>query len=185
MSDDVLTILGELRQDHKNMALLLSLLERESNRIFEGEEPEYELVHDVMHYMTIYPDAVHHPKEDRLYAEIKAVRPDLATGFDRITMDHRGIAEKGLHLRDEIASIGSGSFVRRKTVVSDTLVYVNTLRSHMQWEELDLFRRCEEMASDGHTVVPASGFVDSADPVFGQRVEDRFARLLENIRSSG
>ena len=184
MSDDVLIILSELRQDHKNMALLLNFLERESNRIYEGEEPEYDLIHDVMHYMTVYPDAVHHPKEDRLYAEIKSVRPDLATGFDRITVDHRAIAEKGLQLRDEIASISSGSFVRRKTVVADTLEYVNNLRSHMQWEELDLFKRIEEMAAGGHTRVPASGFEDSSDPLFGQRVEARFSRLLTSIQDS-
>ena len=63
-------VLAELREDHKNMALMLNLLERESNRIYEGEEPDYELLQDIMHYMTVYPDAVHHPKEDRLYAEL-------------------------------------------------------------------------------------------------------------------
>ena len=182
MSDDVLQILSELRQDHKNMALLLNLLERESNRMYEGEEPDYELIYDVMQYMTVYPDAVHHPKEDRLYAELKTARPDLSSGFDRITVDHRGIAELGMQLRDDIASINSGSFVRRKAVVADALRYVNTLRSHMQWEELDLFNRCEEMARSGHDLVVDTGFIDKTDPMFGNEVEARFNRLLEDIQ---
>lgn len=184
MSNDVMQILGELRQDHKNMTLLLNLLEHESNRIYEGEEPEYELIHDVMQYMTIYPDAVHHPKEDRLYAELKSVRPDLSAGFDRITVDHRDIAEKGLLLREDIASIGSGSFVRRKTVVADALRYVNALRSHMQWEELDLFRRCEEMAAQGHAFVIDAGFVHKSDPLFGEAAEGRFIHLLDGIKKT-
>ena len=184
MSNDVMKILGELRQDHKNMALLLDLLERESNRIYEGEEPDYELIHDVMQYMTVYPDAVHHPKEDRLYAELKSVRPDLSGGFDRITVDHRSIAEQGLQLRDDIASISSGSFVRRKKVVAEALRYVNTLRSHMQWEELDLFRRCEEMASEGHDIVVDTGFVDKTDPLFGEAAEGQFKHLLDGIEKA-
>jgi len=93
MEKDAATILAELRQDHRNMALMLNILERQSNRIYEGNEPDYELLHDIMHYMTVYPDTVHHPKEDCIYAELKAARPDLSTGFERITMDHRHIAE--------------------------------------------------------------------------------------------
>lgn len=181
MSNDVLEILAELRQDHKNMALLLNLLERESNLIYEGEDPDFEVLHDVMQYMTVYPDAVHHPKEDRLYAEVRTVRPDLASGFDRITMDHRNIAEAGMRLREDILTITSGSFVKRKAVVADALRYVNSLRSHMQWEELDLFRRCEEMANEGHELIVDTGFVDRSDPLFGPDVESDFNRLLTRM----
>ena len=59
------------------MAIMLDLLERETDRIRDGEKPDYELIHDIMRYMTVYSDAVHHPKEDRLYAELKSFRPDL------------------------------------------------------------------------------------------------------------
>ncbi len=134
MSNDVMEILTELRQDHRNMARLLKPVERESNNIYEGDEPDYELIHDVMHYMTVYPDAVHHPKEDRLYAELKTARPDLAAGFERITIDHRSISEAGIRLREDLISINAGSFLTRKSVVANALRYVNMLRDHMQWE---------------------------------------------------
>ena len=118
MANDVARILGELRRDHKNMARLLNLLEREANRMYEGDNPDFELMHDVMHYMTIYPDAVHHPKEDRIYAELKTFRPDLSAGFARISLDHRQIAEQGMKLRDEIASIDAGVAMKRNAVVA-------------------------------------------------------------------
>ena len=182
MDKNAAKVLAELREDHKNMALMINLLERESNRIYAGEEPDYELLQDIMHYMTVYPDAVHHPKEDRLYAELKAVRPDLSTGFERITMDHRHIAELSLRLRDDIASINAGNPVRRKSVVADALRYVNTLRGHMQWEELDLFRRVDEMIRMGHDVLDAANLVHTSDPVFGPEVEENFGRLVACIR---
>jgi len=184
MTNEVRKILAELRQDHKNMTLLLNMLEHEANLIYDNEEPDYELIQDIMRYMTSYPDAVHHPKEDRLYAEVKAARPDLSAGFDRITVDHRGIAELGVKLRDELESISSGSFVRRKTVVADALRYVNTLRNHMQWEELDLFRRCEEMAEKGHDLMVDALLIDKTDPLFGEKLQSQFDRLLKNIRKA-
>jgi hemerythrin-like domain-containing protein len=184
MSNDIKQILGELRQDHRNMTLLLNMIEQESNHLYDGGDSDFEVIRDVMHYMTVYPDAVHHPKEDRLYAELKAVRPDLSAGFDRITLDHRAISESGLRLRDELDSIGAGSFVRRKSLVADALRYVNSLRSHMQWEELDLFRRCEEMAATGHVMIIDSNLVSAGDPVFGEKHDSEFKRLLKSVEQS-
>jgi hemerythrin-like domain-containing protein len=184
MSNDVNEILSELREDHRNMSILLNLIERESNLIYDGEEPDFELVHDIMHYMTVYPDAVHHPKEDQLYAELKSVRPDLAAGFERITLDHRSISENGLKLREELGAINAGSFVRRKTIVSNALRYVNQLRSHMQWEELDLFKRCDEMVDDGHAFIVESIVVRMNDPLFGDESHVQFKHLLKSIEQS-
>jgi len=182
MDQNVSNVLGELRQDHRNMSLMLNLLELESNRLFEGEDTDFELMHDIMHYMTVYPDAVHHPKEDRLYAEVKAVRPDLAIGFDRITVDHRHIASLSLGLRNDVEMAISGGVMEKKSVVADALRYVNTLRGHMQWEELDLFRRVEEMVAEGHEMLEAATFMQTSDPVFGPEVEKDFARLFESVQ---
>jgi hemerythrin-like domain-containing protein len=182
MDNNVANVLAELRQDHKNMSLMLNLLEQESNRLFDGEDTDFELLYDIMHYMTVYPDAVHHPKEDRIYAEIKAARPDLSVGFDRITVDHRHIAELGVRLRDEVASINAGGIIPKKSVVADTLRYVNTLRGHIQWEELDLFRRVEEMVEEGHELFEAATFLQTSDPVFGPEVEANFSRLFDSVR---
>lgn len=183
MDSHASTVIAELRTDHKNMALMLNLLERESNLIYEGKEPDYELLRDIMHYMTVYPDAVHHPKEDRLYAELKAVRPDLSTGFERITMDHRHIAELSVTLRADIESINLGNPVRRNAIVADALRYVNKLRGHMQWEELDLFRRVDEMIRLGHDVLDTANFVHGSDPVFGSEVEENFGRLVKSVEA--
>ena len=182
MDTDVRELMTELREDHRNMTVVLDLLDDLVVQMDAGKDPDFELFDEIMRYMTVYPDAVHHPKEDRLYAELKAVRPDLSTGFERITMDHRHIAELSLKLRDDIASINAGSPVRRKAVVADALRYVNTLRGHMQWEELDLFRRVDEMIRMGHDVIKSENLVHTADPVFGPEVEENFGRLVECVR---
>jgi len=182
METNATIVLAELREDHRNMATMIGLLEREANSICDGAEPDHDLLGDIMHYMTVYPDTVHHPKEDRLYAELHAVRPDLSSGFERITLDHRNIAELSFKLRNDVASMKAGCPVRRQSIVADALRYVNTLRGHMQWEELDLFRRVEEMISLGHDTLDAANFRHVADPVFGKEIEQNFGRLVSRIQ---
>jgi hemerythrin-like domain-containing protein len=179
--EDVTRILDDLRQDHRNMALLLDLLERECDCIRDGSSTDYELIHDVMQYMTTYPDAVHHPKEDLIYKELKSVRPELAGGFERISLDHRCIAEQGQQLREIFACIDSEGAVRRNALVNDAMRYVNVLRSHMQWEEIDLFERCRAMALLGHQFVAYDDFKGPDDPLFGNRVHTKYDRLFKRI----
>lgn len=184
MTNDASRILAELRADHRNMSLLLDMIETGANRLYRNDAADLDLVHDTMVYMTTYPDAVHHPKEDRLYAELKAVRPDLSHGMSKITAEHRNIAEQGHMLRSSIERALVGQAERRNAMVESALRYVDTLRSHIFWEERDLFRRVEMMIRDGHDVVEKAVFVQVADPVFGPQVEQVFARLFDNIRKA-
>ena len=176
-------MLTELRQDHRNMDLLLNLLERETEATYKDQAPDFELMHCIMYYMTSYPDAVHHPKEDRIYAELKAVRPDQAAGMSRVSEDHRLLAELGNALRGDIERIIGGDSIRRSKVVGDASRYIETLRSHMHWEENDLFRRIDRMIMDGHDTVDTSVIIDSGDPLFGDKVGERYQRLYESLVS--
>lgn len=184
MSNILANLLAELRNDHKNMSLMLDLLEGESNRLYDGQDGDYELMADVMRYMTVYPDAIHHPKEDRVYAELKAARPDLSAGFERIVHDHRELAVLGTKLKTDVEAIMSGTALRRNVIVADALRYVKRLRDHMRWEERDLFIRVEEMVHDGHQSIVDSQLHDKADPVFGPEVEERFGKLFDSIQQT-
>jgi hemerythrin-like domain-containing protein len=56
------------------------------------------------------------------------------------------------------------------------------MRGHIQWEELDLFRRIEEMIAEGHEFFEVATFLQSSDPVFGAEVEASFSRLFESVQ---
>jgi hemerythrin-like domain-containing protein len=184
MSSDVSAILDQLRQDHHNMSLLLDLIEQEANRIYAARSADYDRLLEIMRYMTGYPDAVHHPREDRLYDEVRRVRPDLATGFERIAIDHRVIGSLGRRLRDDLAGFLSGVPANRKLLADDAMHYVNAQRSHMQWEDIDLFRRCTELAAQGHRFPLDFEAGEGADPLFGDSREKEYQRVLSRIRST-
>ncbi len=175
-------LLNDLREDHRNMSIMLDLLSSQIEHIRAGERPDYELIHDIMRYMTVYSDAVHHPKEDVLYASMKVERPELAAGLERVEPEHQEIGELGETLRNDVEAIASGAAVTRERLIEDTTEYVTTLRKHMAWEEEDLFRRAKEIVdSEAELFIDISNF-DRLDPVFGPEREHSFENLLQNIK---
>lgn len=177
-------LLSDLREDHRNMSIMLDLLAQQVDHIEAGERPDYELIHDIMRYMTVYSDAVHHPKEDLLYAGMKSERPELAHGLDRVGPEHREIGELGETLRNDVEAIASGAAVTRERIISDTSEYVRTLRKHMAWEEEDLFRRAKELIQSEKEMFVDISHLDKLDPVFGPEREHSFSNLLQNIKDS-
>jgi len=175
-------LIDDLREDHRNMAIMLDLLGQQVDHIRDGDRPDYELIHDIMRYMTVYSDAVHHPKEDLLYAGMRAEQPDLDAELARVEPEHQEIAKLGETLRNDVEAVASGAAVTRERIVADTTAYVRMLRQHMAWEEEDLFRRAKELVEGEKDMFVNIAHLDTLDPVFGPEREHSFANLLQVIK---
>jgi hypothetical protein len=93
--------------EHVNFATLLNRLEAELERFHKGESPDYELMLDIMFYMTHYPDALHHPKEDLAFARIKERQAGARAIVDELAGQHAQLKETGealVHVLDEIVN---------------------------------------------------------------------------------
>lgn len=182
MTIQLSTLLDDLRQDHRNMAVLLNLLEREIEHIHDGEAADEELMQDIMRYMTCYSDAVHHPKEDILYACMQRVDPELARNLERVEPEHQLLAERGNTLRRDIEASTSGTPIPRDRLCDEARDYLRTLRKHMAWEEEDLFRRAAQLLRSHNEMTIDVSEVDESDPVFGAARQHSYKNLLDNIR---
>ena len=185
MDTDARILMDELRLDHRNMAIVLSIMDGLVEEMEGGKDPDFELLEEIMRYMTIYPDAVHHPKEDVMYEKLRVKRPDLAEDLDHVPDDHRDIARLGTVLRSEVEAINAGCAVRRQKMIEDTAAYITRLRDHMQWEEEDLFSRIDLMLSAEPYTVDITRIEQIKDPVFELEVEAGFRRLLESLAVQG
>ncbi len=171
----------ELREDHRNMTVVLDLMDGLVEQMEAGKDPDFELLDEIMRYMTVYPDAVHHPKEDIVYEQLRCERPDLAQDLDHVPDDHSDIAHLGASLRDDVEAINAGAAVRREKMIEDTVAYVLRLRNHMRWEEEDLFKRVDKMLDDEPRKVDISDLEHIRDPVFELEIEAGFRRLLASL----
>jgi len=184
MTHLVAHVLKELRDDHRNMVLMLNLLEREVGHIQAAAEADYELLKDIMSYMTVYADAVHHPKEDLIYDKLRSTGTELAAGLDRVVEEHREIARLSQILRRDIEAIVAGTEITRDRVIADTIDYAQRLRQHMAWEEEDIFQRADELVRQSNSVSVDVSNLTATDPVFSQSSEAAFHNLLRSIQAA-
>lgn len=183
MDTDARELMTELREDHRNMTVVLDLMDGLVEQMEAGKDPDFELFDEIMRYMTVYPDAVHHPKEDIVYEQLRSKRPDLSEHLDHVPDDHNDIAHLGSLLRDEVEAINAGAAVRREKMIEDSVAYILRLRNHMRWEEDDLFKRVDKMLDDEPHKIDVSKIGNIKDPVFELEIEAGFRRLLESLRA--
>jgi len=182
MTKDLDQLIGGLRVDHRNIVMLLDLLDAEIDKLAGAGEPDYDIVRDIMLYVTEYPDIVHHPKEDIVYRHLKSLRPEIHTQLERVETDHRYIEKSGLKLRNSIEAISIGAILDRDQLTEKFRYYMEQLREHMYWEETELFSLADELQHFGDWSEVVLKNNEISDPLFGSRVERKYGRLLFRIQ---
>jgi len=182
MKNSIEKTMNELRTDHRNMVQLLDLLDAETVRLASCDEPDYDLIYDIMTYMSEYPDAVHHPKEDMIYRHVKANYPDIDESLSHIEVDHKALGEASSELRRDIDAIGADSVVSRESLAASLRKYSEHLRKHMYWEEKNLFELADALHDDESWTALLKSYDQANDPLFGSQVERRFQKLFNGIQ---
>jgi len=167
--------------EHINFAMLLDLLEVQLDRFHRGEAPDYELMLDIMFYMTHYPDVLHHPKEDLAFARIAerdaAVRPTV----EALSEQHAVLKRDGNALVIALDDIVNGSITSRDHVEAPGRAYIAAFRRHLDTEEAEILPLATQLLdrSDWDAIEIAMRQFD--DPLFGKAGDERYAALRRHI----
>jgi hemerythrin-like domain-containing protein len=78
--------------DHAAFSRLLDLLDREVIIFHTGDQPNYPLIFDILHYLHEYVNRSHHPREDVAFARLAEREPKLQLQVARRLQKHRVIA---------------------------------------------------------------------------------------------
>jgi hemerythrin-like domain-containing protein len=173
------------QSDHANFAKLLGLLSAELDRFHAGETPNYDLMLDIMFYMTHYPDVVHHPKEELAFARIRERDGTAAPLLDDLDRQHEELHRLGNALVTSLGDVVNGSIAPRDSIEAPARSYVATFRNHMQREDtelLPLIRRWLD-ARDWAAIDLTIRHVE--DPLFGRNPERRYATIEAHLERQG
>jgi hemerythrin-like domain-containing protein len=127
--------------DHLNFDRLLTYVDAELRRLHDGDEPDYALLLDIAYYMTRYADALHHPKEDIVFARMKAREPALGAAIDELGREHARLREMGETMVRELTDVLNGSIESRERVERTARAYVDAMRAHVRAEESTILPR--------------------------------------------
>jgi hemerythrin-like domain-containing protein len=173
--------LTQWHMDHVNFAKLLDQLETELQSLHDGQLPQYDLMLDIMYYMTHYSDVLHHPKEDLVFARVKERDHDAAAKVDELTQQHAHLHSLGQQLVNDLDDVVAGSIIPLERVESDARDYLQTFRKHMRMEEREVLPLAAKLLRDVDWTEIGATIRHVEDPLFGTSAEQRYAALHRQI----
>ena len=178
------TVMSELQQDHRNIREVLGLLSRQLDAVSDASGGDFEMMRDIMIYMTRYPDHTHHPKEDLMFERMRerGIGPDTEATIAKLLREHVALAEKGVLFRDMLIGVVDGAMVERDALVATGRDYVEFLRYHARLEDETVFLEAQKLLDDADWTMVRKGFEAQVDPVFGPVVDHEFDSLYDHIR---
>ncbi len=130
---------ADFLREHQHMRTLLDLLDMELANVADDGSPDYQLMVDVLHYMTTYVDCFHHPREEAAFA-LSAMRDaDVGEALVAVSRQHGAILSGGSMVRDLVERARADVPVARDDVVETGRRYVSDLRNHLDFEEASLY----------------------------------------------
>ncbi len=182
-ADRTAPLLEELHHDHVNVVTLMAAADRELDAIEADQSADYELLEDVMRYLTAYSDAHHHPNEDVMFAALVERAPETAKQIDAIEYEHEHLAAQGRLFLESLVAHRDEAIVPREELVRRGRAYFGALRKHMSLEETTLFPLVLRTltGADWHAV--RERILVGTDPLFGPVRDANFRRLWQSIEA--
>jgi hemerythrin-like domain-containing protein len=162
-------ILRALSEEHIYQLRVVKLLEKQVAALNQRQQPDYEVMHGVMRYMTNYPDRFHHPKEDLVFRKVMQRDPSSRPQVKQLLKEHQLIIAKGAELLAVIdrcrAEPGKAdTYALRKSAHA----YIGSLRRHMDVEMLRIFPRAQQVLRAADWAEVDARMKPILDPVFAE-----------------
>jgi len=177
------SLIDKWTAEHRNFEKLIEILERELRLFHQGADTNYELMLDVVYYMIHYPDFAHHPAEDIVFSRVAERAPQVSALIEDLHQQHRSIANAGQRLHEQLDAVLTGAMLRRAEVEQSALRYIEYLRHNMQAEEQSLFPLARHVLEEADWAWISARLPRRADPLFGDRAEERYRGLHAQIAS--
>jgi hemerythrin-like domain-containing protein len=170
-------LLEILREEHRTIETLLRALEHELSIFDRAERPDYEVVQAVIDYFQEYPDRCHHPKEDVIFAALKARDPAAAASVGDLEAEHCNGAKRLRLVARAVESVLGEQEVLRQTVDDIVRDFIEKERRHMEMEERVLFpAAARALRPEDWAEIDAKVSSDALD-----RANEKFSSLRQRI----
>jgi len=138
-----------LRRDHAGLSRMLREIDIQAGRLSHEPEPARSLLVEAMRYLLRYHHAFHHPREDRLFARIRARDAALDQTLIGLSEEH----ESGEAAAERLAADLEAASIRQlrgrpgARLAERVNEYVGHTRTHMRHEEAVFYARAEAVLS--------------------------------------
>ena len=170
-----------LCEEHANLAKLLYVLERQIETFNAGGQPDYDIVEGVIGYCLSFPELCHHPKEDLVFRKLMAIDPAAADGMEDLEAAHEELAALTRKLASTVHRVLHDPGAQRLSFARVAQDFLYVYRRHIEMEETAFFPAALKALGPEDWAEIDAQVSDPDDPLFGAKVEKRFAALRQEI----
>lgn len=171
-----------IREEHTAIAAILHSLEYLLQKLQEGGEPNFLLLHAMLEYIAEYPEQVHHPKENNyLFRTLRLRNANVIPLVDELEAEH----ERGDALLKDVVGTLARYEARGKAelpaFVNSVTSFVEFQWQHMIREEDVLLPIAKKSLTDADWKEIADAFLKNDNPLLGLDAKAHFSQLLDRI----
>ena len=174
-------IIERLCREHRNIEMLLAVLERELEIFDRGGRPDYEVIRAIISYFELYPEVYHHPQEDLVFAKLKIRDPAAAAKVGNLALEHQKGAERLRRVAQAVDSVLADREILRQNVDNIVRDFIEHERRHIVMEDRDFFPAALKALKPQDWTEIASALTSHEDPLFSEAAEETFDALRTRI----
>lgn len=171
--------------DHINFDKVLNVLQETVQALVSGgskDRQKEDLLYSIIYYIRMYPDRVHHPKEEEcLFPILLKKCPDVLELIDKLKGQHAEGAGRISALTEALNAFSASPDNARDRLMDAASAFVAFQREHIGLEERELLPKAAEVLSSEDWNHIEKAFRSNTDPVFGENVETGFQSLFDRI----
>ncbi len=165
--------------EHANFSRLLDAFEKQVTRFHEGENPDIDLMLEIVSYLREFGDRFHHPREDAAFARLVIRDPSLRLPINRLLQEHRAIAAAGEELVTRLKEVIADALILRATVEAAAALYLVYYRHHLATEEREILPRAALLLTAQDWDLVAGAVSSDSDPLLGKAPSQTYGTLRE------
>lgn len=170
-----------LRVEHRKIARLLDLLERQLTLLENERLPDYELLTEIADFLRTFPDLYHHPKEDLIVRAIAARDREAGMELRLLEAEHEEGSRDLQRFSRALIDMLMEPETRRERFLDVAKAFLAHERRHMAWEEGRFFDLAEAHLTNADWAEIETKFERLSDPCFERESQFRFDRVCREI----
>ncbi len=176
-------LLDALWNEHRSIAAVLhAMTQVMRNAGPQGRNLDPKLLRAMLYYLDVFPERVHHPKEERyLFAAIRRRTHDADHVLKALARDHEQGEQAIRSLEQALVRYEQGGAAEFEALREALMRFVAGYREHMRKEEQEIMPIAQRVLGNAEWAELNAEWAAHHDPLAGIESGDDYERLLDRI----
>jgi hemerythrin-like domain-containing protein len=176
-------LLDALWNEHRSIAAVLHAMTRVLHDAdAQGRRPDPRLLRAMLYYLDVFPERVHHPKEEKyLFPAIRRRTHDADHVLEALERQHEEGEQAMRRVEQALLRYEQGGAAEYESLREAVTRFVTGYREHMRKEEQEIMPLAQRVLGDAEWAELNAEWAAHHDPLAGIESGDEYERLLDRI----